>query len=287
MRVGAVVFLLFGKKGVFLQVMKTVFKIGFIILTFALATACSNYDKLLKGNDFTAQYDAAVKYYNEKSYTRAIQLFENLIMHYHGKENAEDISWYYAMCMLYEEDYYSAGYQFKSFFKRFPYSERAEEALYMSATCKYNESPDYYLDQKLTKEAINEYESFVDRYPNSIHIPEINSRLDELRGKLMQKDYDIAYSYYLTEQYNAAYVSLQSFLNNYPESDLREEAMFYMLASGYEYGINSTEEKMRERLQQVVNDFDRFSASIHDAKRMAQAQDYYTKAKAALSKLKN
>ena len=59
--------MLFGKKGVFLQVMKTVFKIGFIILTFALATACSNYDKLLKGNDFTAQYDAAVKYYNEKT----------------------------------------------------------------------------------------------------------------------------------------------------------------------------------------------------------------------------
>lgn len=265
--------------------MKIVFKTGLIILTLALATSCSNFDKLLKGNDFAAQYEAAVKYYNDNSYTRAIQLFENLIMHYHGKENAEDISWYYAMSLLGEKDYYSAGYQFKNFFKRFPYSERAEEALYMSATCKYNESPDYYLDQKLTKEAINEYESFVDRYPNSVHLPEINSRLDELRGKLMHKDYDIAYSYYLTEQYNAAYVSLQSFLNNYPESEFREQAMFYMLASGYEYGINSTEEKMRDRLQQVVNDFDRFAALFQDSKYLAQAQDLYTKAKAELAKM--
>ena len=266
--------------------MRNEFKTFLIILTLALTTACSGYDKLLKGNDFAAQYEAAMKYYNDNSYTRAIQLFENLIMHYHGKENAEDISWYYAMCLLHEEDYYSAGYQFKGFYKRFPYSERAEEALYMSATCKYNQSPEYYLDQKLTKEAISEYESFVDRYPGSIHIPEINSRLDELRDKLMQKDYDIAYSYYLTEQYNAAYVSLQAFLNNYPESSLREEAMFYLLASGYEYGINSTEEKMRDRLQQVVSDFDRFSASIRDTKRLSLAQEFYTKAKAALAQLK-
>ena len=267
--------------------MKIALKTIVIVLTLTITVACSGFDKLLKGNDFAAQYEAAVKYYNDNSYTRAIQLFENLIMHYHGKEHAEDISWYYAMSLLGSKDYYSAGYQFKSFFKRFPYSERAEEALYMSATCKYNESPDYFLDQKLTKEAISEFESFVDRYPNSVHIPEINSRLDELRGKLMHKDYDIAYSYYLTEQYNAAYVSLQAFLNDYPESEFREQAMFYMLASGYEYGINSTDEKMRERLQQVVNDFDRFATAFHSSEYLSQAQDLYTKAKAALAALES
>ena len=267
--------------------MKTVFKISFFVVTVALTVSCSNFDKLMKGNDFAAQYEAAVKYYNDNSYTRAIQLFENLIMHYHGKEHAEDISWYYAMALLGSKDYYSAGYQFKSFFKRFPYSERAEEALFMSATCKYNQSPDYFLDQKLTREAISEFESFVDRYPGSVHIPEINTRLDELRGKLMHKEYDIAYSYYLTEQYNAAYVSLQAFLNDYPESEFREQAMYYMLASGYEYGINSTEERMRERLQQVVNDFDRFAAAFRDSEYLSQAQELYTKAKAALAALES
>ena len=266
--------------------MKSLTRISFALVIAALTISCSNFDKLMKGNDFAAQYEAAVNYYNERSYTRATQLFENLIMHYHGKEHAEDISWYYAMSLMNgDKDYYSAGYQFKSFFKRFPYSERAEEALFLSATCKYNQSPEYFLDQKLTKEAISEYESFVDRYPGSVHIPEINARLDELRNKLMQKEYDIAYSYYLTEQYNAAYVSLQAFLNDYPESQFREQAMFYMLASGYEYGINSTDEKMRERLQQVVNDFDRFAAAFRDSEYLAQAQELYTKSKAALSKI--
>lgn len=263
-------------------------KIKNIIFTIAVAcilSSCGEFEQIAKSNDFDAKYKAAVNYYEGKNYTRAIQLFENLIMHYHGKENAENISWYYAQCLLAEKDYYSAGYQFKNFAKRFPYSEHAEEALYQSAECKYRESPDYYLDQKLTKEAIQEYESFVDRYPQSLYIPEINNHLDVLRGKLMHKDYEIAYNYYLTENYNAAYVSFQAFLNNYPDTELKEQAMFYMLASSYEYGINSQENKVKERLQQVVNDFDRFASSFQKSQYLGQAQTYYTKAKAAIAKL--
>ncbi len=99
----------------------------------------------------------------------------------------------------------------------------------------------------------------------------------------MRKDYEIAYNYYLTENYNAAYVSMMSFLNNYPDSKLREDAMFYLLASGYQYGINSREDKMRERLQQMINDFDRFATLFQNSKYLEQAQGFYTKAKAALS----
>ena len=267
--------------------MNFVSRLGVLLLMIVMLMGCDGYNKLVSSNDFDAKYKAAVKYYEGRNYTRAIQLFENLIMHYHGKENAENISWYYAQCLMAEKDYFSAGYQFKNFFKRFPYSERAEEALFLAAECKYHESPSYYLDQKQTKEAIQEYESFVDRYPTSVHIPDINSHLDELRGKLMRKDYEIAYGYYKVESYSAAYVSLQRFLNNYPDSPYKEQAMFYMLASGYEYGMGSQESKMRERLQQVVNDFDRFATSFSNSRMMAQAQDYYTKAKAALASLEH
>lgn len=265
--------------------MKVATKVGITLLTITLLASCSDFEKLAKGTDFEAKYQAAVKYYNDKSYSRAIQLFENLIMHYHGKEHAEDIAWYYGQTLLAEKDYYSASYQFNNFFKRYPYSERAEEALFLAADCKFHESPEYYLDQRMTVEAINAYESFVDRYPASPHIPEINSRLDQLRGKLIRKDYEIAYGYFLTGNHNAAYTSLQSFLNRYPDSPYKEQAMFYMLASGYEFGINSQEAKMKERLQQVVNDFDRFCTAFQDSKFLSRAQEYYSKAKEAIAML--
>lgn len=265
--------------------MKTVKNIAIIaVLSFAIA-GCTNYDKLLKSNDYEAKYAAAMRYYEENSFSKAIQLFENLTLYYRGKENAEDISWYYAQALYKEKDWYTAGYQFKRFARQFPYSERVEEAAFLSAYCKYIDSPAYSLDQSQTKLAIEEFETFAERWPRSNHMPEVNRYLDEMREKLMKKDYEIAYGYYFTEEYSAAYESLKNFLDLYPEAPMREDAMFYMLRSGYRYAAGSREDKQKERMQQVVNDFDRFSNSFKNSKYLNEARDIYTRARAALAKI--
>ena len=252
-----------------------------------LLASCTNIDKLLKSNDFDAKYAAAMQYYENNSYSKAIQLFENLTLYYRGKEHAEEITWYYAQALSKEKDYYTAGYQFRRFARQFPYSDRVEEALFLSAYCRYMDSPAYSLDQSLTKEAISEFESFAENFPKSAHIPEVNAYLDELRAKLVKKDYEMAYGYYFIEEYHAAYVSFKNFINLYPDAEQREEATFYMLRSGYMYAINSREDKKRERLQQVINDFERFSSSFADSKHLAEAQDIYTKTRAALASMDN
>ena len=249
-----------------------------------LLASCNSFNKLLNSNDYDKKYEMAMKYYNDNVFSRAAQLFENLTLYYRGKENAENIAWYYGMSLLKEKDYFTAGYQFKRFAKQFPYSEHMEDACYYSAYCKYMDSPDYNLDQSQTKEAIEEFEAYAERWPRSTRIPEVNNFIDELRNKLILKDYEIAYGYYFIEEYHAAYESFKQFLNNYPEATMREEAMYYMLESSYRYAINSREEKMYERLQQVINDFDKFSSSFGDSKRLADAQDIYTKTREAMAK---
>ena len=258
-----------------------------IVAVCLFAVSCNGFNKLLNSNDYDAKYAAALKYYNENSYSRAAQLFENLTLYYRGKENAENIAWYYAMSLLKEKDYYTAGYQFKRFAKQFPYSDRMEEACYYSAYCKYMDSPEYNLDQSQTQEAIDEFEAYAERWPHSTRIPEVNNCLDELRNKLIRKYYEIAYGYYFIEEYHAAYESFKQFLNDYPEASMREDAMYYMLESSYRYAINSREDKMYERLQQVVNDFDKFSSSFGDSKRLSEAQNIYTKTREAMAKIKN
>lgn len=258
----------------------------FIAIGLSLAS-CNGYEKLLNSNDYEAKYQAAMRFYGENRFSGAIQLFENLTLHYRGREHAEDIAWYYAQALMHEKDYYSAGYQFRRFASQFPYSDKAEEALFKSAYCKYITAPPYYLDQQRTREAIEDLESFAERWPRSVHIPDVNRYLDEMRAKLMRKDYQIAYGYYFTEQYHAAYESFGRFLDLYPEAELREEATFYQLDASFRYAINSSQAKQRERLQQVLNDFEKYSASFADSPRMAEAQQIYTKARAALTDLES
>ena len=164
-----------------------------------------------------------------------------------------------------------------------PYSQHAEEASFLAAYCKYLDAPDYYLDQTGTKMAIEELEHFVEMYPRSVYMPQVNQYLDEMRAKLTKKDYEVAYEYYNIEEYLAAYESFKRFLNLYPEAEQREEASFYLLEAGYRYAAGSREEKQRERFQQVLNDFEKFSTGFRDSKHMARAQEIYTKSRAALT----
>ncbi|MBP5548241.1 MAG: outer membrane protein assembly factor BamD [Bacteroidales bacterium] len=265
--------------------MKRLITIAFILISISILSSCKGYEKMLKSNDYDAKFEAAMKYYNEERYSRARQLFENLTLYYRGNEHAEDIAWYYGQSLMKSQYYYTAAYQFKTFCKRYPYSKHAEEGAFLSAYCKYMDSPSYTLDQTSTKEAIAELEAFSERYPQSTHIPEANAYLDELRNKLMQKDYEIAYSYYNTESYRAAVVALGTFLNNYPDSPHREDAMFYIIKAGYEYAINSREDKMKERLQQVVGNFDKFSATFNNSKYMTECQNIYNACKAKLREM--
>lgn len=252
-----------------------------------LLVSCNGYEKLLNSNDYAAKYEAAMRYYNDNSYSRAIQLFENLTLHYRGRENAEEVAWCYANALYKERDWFTAGYRFRQFATQYPYSERAEEALYMSAYCKYLDSPAYSLDQRATREAIADLEMFAERWPRSVHIPDVNRYLDELRGKLMKKDYEIAYGYYFIEEYHAAYESFRSFLNLYPDSEMCEEAMFYQLDAGFRYAMGSREERQKERLQLVLNDFEKFSTKFSQSKHLATAQNIYAKARARLTDLES
>ncbi|MBR5784911.1 MAG: outer membrane protein assembly factor BamD [Bacteroidales bacterium] len=262
-----------------MKILKTILLLA---VTVSVLGSCNSYEKLLKSNDYAKKYNVAMEYFEKGNYSKAIQLFENLTMYYRGKDNDENIVWYHAESYLKLKDYYNAGYHYGMFIRKYPYSERVEEAYFMSAYCKYMESPVYSLDQTQTKEAIKDFEIYVERYPTSKHIPEINKYLDEMRYKLMKKDYEIAYGYYKIGAYNAAYVAFNDFINQYPDSEQRENAMFYIIKAGYEYAINSTESKIVQRLQQVINDFDRFATLFANSKHISESQDIYNKTRAAL-----
>lgn len=257
----------------------------FILLIVATLASCSGYGKLVKSNDNQAKYDAAVKYYDQGSYSRAGQLLEDLSLHYRGRDLAENICWYYANTLMKQSQFYQAEYQFRIFTRKYPYSKNIEDAYYYMAYCCYQESPSYYLDQSMTKTAIQEFETFTSRFPSSPRIPEANHYLDILQEKLVEKDYEIAVGYYNIESYHAAYVALNDFVNLHPESSHREDAMYYLLCSAYQYAANSREDKVRERMNVVVNDFDKFAATFANSKYLKSAQDIYTKAKAAIAKI--
>jgi outer membrane protein assembly factor BamD len=237
-------------------------KIALLLFVVAVMTlvSCSQYKQLQKSNDIRAKYKAAVEYYQQEDYHRALQLLDELLIYYRGNDTSEKINYYYAYCYFGEQDYIQAGYYFLKFTTTFPSSQYSEECLYMSAYCQYLFSPEYSLDQTMSLDAVMQLQYFIDRYPNSSRIADCNKLIDEIRAKLELKSFQIAKLYLRTESYQAAVVAFKNLLREYPDTQYREEAYYYIVQASFKYALQSVETKKVTRLNMAVDAYNAFMA---------------------------
>lgn len=213
-----------------------------------LSSGCNSYQKVLNNPDMAAKYKAAEAYYSAGEYRRANRLFEQLLPAYRGKPQAQRIQFFFANTYLEIKDFYLAAYQFESFAKSYPQSDRVDEANFLAAKCYYLLSPRYSLDQKNTIEAMDRLQIFIDNYPRSEYMAEANAYIQELQTKLEKKDFEIAKQYYTIRDYKAAISATENFISSYPGTPFREDALYYKFLSSYEIAVNSIITKKLERL---------------------------------------
>ena len=246
-----------------------------IVLTASVLLSCSKHQKLLKSTDNEKKYEAAMQYYDKGDYYRALQLFDQLIPVYRGTSQSEDLLFKYAYSYYNQRDYVLASYHFGRFSNTFPMSPKAEEAAYMTAYCKYLESPRYTLDQTVTKEAINEFQVFINRFPYGEFAKDATILIDQLRMKLQQKDFNIANLYMKIEDYQAAIVSYRNVLKEYPDIEFKEDIMYKIVIASYNFANNSIPEKKKERLESAQTSYYDFLSMYPESRYMSELNKVY------------
>ncbi|MBS1764707.1 MAG: outer membrane protein assembly factor BamD [Bacteroidetes bacterium] len=237
-----------------------------------LLSSCSRFNRIRKSGDMNMKYNAAIKYYEDKKYYNALQLFEELIVVFKGTDKAEDSYYYYCLCYFYTGDYTSAAYHFNNFAQTFPTSKKAEDALYYNAYCYYLDSAPSSLDQQSSTDAIRQFQLFINKYPNSSRVPECNTLIDELRQKLEVKAWDNAMLYYKMEDYKSAIVAFGNVITDFPTTKYQEECLFLMLKSAYLYAGNSIESKKEERYKNALEFYARLMETFPQSSYKKEAE---------------
>jgi len=219
-----------------------------IIFLICISFYCNEFQKVLKSEDIKSKYDLAETYYENQDFRRASRLFEQIKPKYRGKPQGERITFFYANCLLNTKNYVLAAFEFESFAKAYPLSEKVEDANYFSAYAYYKQSPVFSLDQNETNNAVEKLQEFINKYPNSERMSSANDLVQELRIKLEYKAFEIAKQYNTIRDYKSAIIVLDDFISDYPGTPYREDALFYLFDSSYELAINSVDSKMLERL---------------------------------------
>ncbi len=198
--------------------------------------------------DKALRYRVGAEYYEKGKYDKAVELLESVQKLYAGSPQLERIDYLIADSRFRNRDYALAAYGFKRFYKSFPRSVKAEKATYLAAVCDDEQSPYFELDQTPTKKAIEAYQYFIDTYPNSDSAAVADRRIGALREKLERKRFAIADLYFKMMNYRAAEVAIENFLDDYPDTVFRQEAMEKLFESSYELAMKSIPSLKEERL---------------------------------------
>ena len=262
---------------------KTQWLLGIILLIFT--ASCSKYQKLLKSDDVMLKKEKAFEYYYDEDYHRALGLLTDIIPAFRGTAHAEQINYYYAMAHYKQRDYILAAHYFKTFTQGFPRSEHAEEFLFMSAYCKYLLSPRPSLDQTETRTAISELQSFINRYPQSQRVEEANDLIDELRLKLEQKAFQKAMLYFNIRDYMAAVTAFNIVIRDFPDTEYREQSLYYIIWAHHEFAENSIIERQLERYQNVVRAHRRLENRFPESELLPSANRMLINAQSQIERL--
>lgn len=248
-----------------------------------LSSCNREYQKLLKSSDYSAKYEAGIAYYNEGEYFRAKELLDPLFSVYKGTGKGESVLYYLAHCYLKLEDYLWAGYYFKIYTTTFPIGNYIEDCEYYMAYCFYKESPKYSLDQEYTVEALDAFQVFLSKYPNSDRIPECNRYVDEINTKLETKAFENAKLYYTIMDYKAAIIAMKNMLKKFPTTDFKEDALFLILKSSFLLAENSVESKKEERYENAIDEYFEYIDEFPNGKNSDKAEKMYNQCKKVIN----
>lgn len=229
------------------------------------------------------KYEMGMDLYEKGDFNKALQFFDILRAVYRGTEKGELLTYYSANCYFQLKDYNIASYYYKQYTQMYPRAEKAEEALFLAAYCNYMDSPRYSLDQSSTFIALKELQLFIDQYPNSSKLEEATRLMDNLRAKLEKKNYNIGKLYYRTEDFQAAITSFESLLDDYPDTEYKEEILYYITIAYFTYAEKSIYSKKMERYEKTIEAYNNLEYFYPESKYLDETKDINGKARASLT----
>jgi outer membrane protein assembly factor BamD len=261
-----------------------------LLLLVTLFSSCGKFYKLERSTNWEELYESANSYYNEGEYSKAIILYDKVLPVIRGSEKAELADFNYAYSHFRMKRYIeSAGY-FNTFYQTYNRSPLAEEALFMNAYSLFLDSPDYNLDQKSSKDAVNAIQLFISRYPDSDSFERATSMIEDLQKRFEEKAFQESMLYlrltdglYPGDFYRACIINFQNFAKDYPDSKHNEELAYRLVEVSLAYGERSIFDKKEDRLKDVFKYGEQFKRRYPDSKYFGSIDPILKKAESELT----
>ncbi|MBM4167092.1 MAG: outer membrane protein assembly factor BamD [Ignavibacteria bacterium] len=160
----------------------------------------------------------------EENYLEAIEEFKIVGLQYSGSEYADDAQYYLGECYYEREEFLLAAFEYDMLKKRMASSTYVPMAQFQLAQSYYRLSPRSTLDQRYTNKAIDEFQTFLEYYPQHDSAGSASEKIKRLNGRLAKKEFDIAVLYMTLEEYLSAQHYFENILERFHDTEFAEQA---------------------------------------------------------------
>jgi outer membrane protein assembly factor BamD len=159
--------------------------------------------------------------------------------------------------------YVYAQNEYREFLAFYPTNPRADYAQMQLGMVHFNQMLNSQRDQSETKEAIKEFQTFVDRYPSSPHLPQVQARLREAKDRLSDWEAGVGTTYLRMRHYGGAEPRYRYVLENDPQYTRRDSVYFHLAET-----LEKTDRKAEALpyYERLVKEFER-SEFLEEAKK--------------------
>lgn len=149
-------------------------------------------------------------------------------------------------------DYEQAAIEYEEFLKRHPGHREAAYATYRLALSYYKEirSPDR--DPTGMRQALQWFNVFIEKYPDSPLVPDAREKIIKCRNRLAKREIYIGNFYSKRDNYKAAADRYKIVVNDYSDTSRYGEALYLM---GRAYAKSDQYELARQALNRLVQEF--------------------------------
>ncbi len=202
--------------------------IGIVILAGLLACSSEDATRQMSAEE---RYRFGMSYYHDGDFLEAIEELKIVTIQFGGTQWADDAQYYMAEARYMREEFVLAAYEYDVLIRTMSTSEFVRLARYRKATCYYNLSPSYNLDQQYTRKAIDEYQLFLEFFPTDTLAVYAENRISEMNTKLARKDYESGIIYLKMGYNKSATYYFDLVLEKFHDTEYAEPAMFYKAES--------------------------------------------------------
>jgi len=234
------------------DILNSIVRSGFLFILVILVFSCSKGKRdtsFIEPADMLKEADVLI---SEKKYEEAREILEDIRVRDTSRKYATIARLRIADTFFEDESYEEAALEYETFLNVHTRHRYASYAQFKLAMCHFKRIKAVDVSYSWARRALDEFEKLQHNYPRNPYLDISEERIKVCKRVLAEFELYVGRFYFKKGSYDAAMLRFNNILENYPDSDMEPDALYYI---GISYKNLGQQDKAEASLNYLIEKY--------------------------------